>query len=266
MKSIVCLFFLTIFWAFSTIAQINKEDTIKIPLGSTFTSDNLENVYVITPTNDIIKYNKQGIKVATANFKVLGNISSVDASNPFEIYVFYRDQNKIIFLDNLLNLRGECDLENIGVSQVACLSRSSDNQIWMFDMSDQKLKKYSKDLKLIIESAALNTFNLGNLISPTSILDVNSKVLILNNLSVLEFDLYGNFNKTLLQDTFKNFQYLKDKLVFFKNNSIYIYDPVVFKIELLNQVIPFGTKSIRIEKERLFILKDESLILRTISE
>jgi hypothetical protein len=69
-------------------------------LGSSISSDNLENLFVITPTNDIIKYNKNGQKLATANFKVLGNISSIDAGNPFEIYVFYRDQNKIIFLDN----------------------------------------------------------------------------------------------------------------------------------------------------------------------
>jgi hypothetical protein len=86
--------------------QVSIIDTIKAPAGSIISSDNLENLYIITPTNDIIKYNKNGIKLATANFKVLGNISSIDASNPFEIYVFYRDQNKIIFLDNMLNMRG----------------------------------------------------------------------------------------------------------------------------------------------------------------
>ena len=74
----------------------------------------------------------------------------------------------------MLNLRGECDLESIGISQIACVARSSDNQIWLFDMSDQKLKKYSKDLKLLNESAALNNYPIGNNISPNLILDVNS--------------------------------------------------------------------------------------------
>src|SRR5574343_2110861 len=151
--TITCLF------VFLKVSAQNSSviDTIAIPAGSSISTDNLENLYVATPTNDIIKYDKNGIKLATTNFKVLGNISSIDATNPFEIYVFYRDQNRIIFLDNLLNLRGECDMESIGVSQIACVARSFDNQIWLFDAADQKLKKYAKDLKLISESAPSNT-------------------------------------------------------------------------------------------------------------
>ena len=247
-------------------AQTTIQDTISIPLGSSINSDNLDNLYVITPTNDIIKYNKNGQKIATANFKVLGNISSIDAGNPFEIYVFYRDQNKIIFLDNMLNIRGECDLESIGISQIACIARSSDNQIWLFDMSDQKLKKYSKDLKLLNESAALNNFPIGNDINPSLILDINSSILILNNYNVIEFDLYANFNKTVLIDTLKSFQFLNNKIVFLKENSIKLYDKSLLKMEIFNQILPVGTKGVRIEKERLFILKDEFVILRPISE
>ena len=262
-KLIVCISFLC-------ISQIQSQslltDTIKIPLGSTISSDNLENLYIITPTNDIIKYDKNGQKLATVNFKVLGNISSFDAGNPFEIYVFYRDQNKIIFLDNMLNIRGECDLESIGISQIACIARSSDNQIWLFDMSDQKLKKYSKDLKLLNESASLNNFTVGNEINPSIILDINSSILLLNNFNLLEFDLYANFNKTVLIDTLKSFQVLNSKIVFLKNNSIYVYNKSKLKMEKINQTLPFGTKGIRIEKERLFILKDEFVILRSILE
>jgi hypothetical protein len=166
----------------------------------------------------------------------------------------------------MLNIRGECDLESIGISQIACIARSSDNQIWLFDMSDQKLKKYSKDLKLLNESASLNNFTVGNEINPSIILDINSSILLLNNFNLLEFDLYANFNKTVLIDTLKSFQVLNSKIVFLKNNSIYVYNKSKLKMEKINQTLPFGTKGIRIEKERLFILKDEFVILRSILE
>lgn len=267
MSFIMKLFICVLFTCISTAkSQTIQQDTISIPLGSSISSDNLDNLFVITPTNDIIKYNKNGQKLATANFKVLGNISSIDAGNPFEIYVFYRDQNKIIFLDNMLNIRGECDLESIGMSQIACIARSSDNQIWLFDMSEQKLKKYSKDLKLLNESAALNNYPIGNEINPSLILDINSSILILNNYNVIEFDLYANFNKTVLIDTLKAFQFLNNKIVFLKDNSINVYDKSLLKMEVFNQILPIGTKGVRIEKERLFILKDEFVILRPISE
>lgn len=257
---------LAICLTFTLRADAVMPDSILVPRGSQFTSDNMGNLYVYTPTNDIVKYNPEGIKTATANFKVLGNISYIDAGNPFEIYVFYRDQNKVVFLDNLLNIRGECDMESIGVSQIACIARSSDNQIWLFDMADQKLKKYSKDLKLIIESAALNNFPVGDNISPTMILDINSSVLILNNNRILEFDLFANFNKTLITDTMTTFQYLNGNILYFKNGQVHLFNPLSFKTDVLSLNLPDKTLQVRLEKERLFILKDEFVILRFIPE
>lgn len=255
-----------LFFSLQSRAESILPDTISIPGGSQVTTDNLGNLYVYTPTNDIIKYNKDGAKLATTNFKVLGNISFIDAGNPFEIYVFYRDQNKIIFLDNLLNLRGECDLESIGVSQIACIGRSSDNQIWIFDMAELKLKKYSKDLKLLIESASLNNFPIGDIISPTMILDNNSSILLLNNNSILEFDLFANYSKTVLKDTINSFQYFNDKILYCKNNQIHLFNTLNFKSEILSIEMPDKFVAARLEKERLFILKYEYVILRFFSE
>lgn len=247
-------------------APATQNDTIPIPKGSTITTDNLENLYVISPTNDIIKYNKTGKKLATANFKVLGNISSIDVTNPFEIYVFYRDQNKIIFLDNLLNSRGEVDMEDIGVSQIACVGRSSDNQIWLFDMADLKLKKYSKDLKLMIESASFNTFSIGSDVNPVMIRDINTAVFILDHNMILECDIFANFSRIKLIDTIQSFQYINDKIVFLKHNRIHVYNPLDFSMKVLDYTLPDNTKYARIEKETLYVLTDEYVILQTYSE
>lgn len=264
-KTVFSLIFLSVFFQSNAQNSI-VNDSIDIPKGSFITTDNLENLFVITPTNDIIKYDKEGNKLATANFKVLGNISSVDASNPFEIYVFYRDQNRIIFLDNLLNLRGECDMESIGVSQIACVARSFDNQIWLFDAADQKLKKYSKDLKLISESAPWNTLSIQNSINPVQIKDISNGVLILNNNQVLEFDIFANFSRIKLSDTLQNFQFVGNKIVFFKNGNAYAYQPQSFTLKALDIILPEKCKGFRLEKERLYILEDEYVILQNFSE
>jgi hypothetical protein len=260
------LFALFLFTIANCFGENNLIDSIAVPIGSKISSDNLGNLYVITPTNDIIKYNKFGTQIATVNFKVQGDVSSLDVNNPFEIYVFYRDQNKIIFLDNMLNMRGEIDMESIGVSQIACIARSSDNQIWLFDMSDQKLKKYSRDLRLVLESSTFNTFPVGNTINPTQILDINSSILLLNENRILEFDLFANFNKTVLSDTIESFQFLSDKIVYFKNNAIHLFNRLSFQSEILEADLPKESDFIRLEKERLFILKDEFVILRSLSE
>ncbi len=262
----ILLYITGFYLALAGAQTIPLNDTIPVPEGSYITSDNLENLFVVTPTNDIIKYDKDGKKTATANFKVLGHITSIDVTNPFEIYVFYRDQNKIIFLDNLLNLRGECDMESIGVSQIACIGRSADNQIWIFDVADLKLKKYSKDLKLMIESASFNTFNIGSVVYPTIIRDINSSILILDQNKILEFDIFANFSKIKLMDTLTGFQYINEKIVFLKKNRINMFNPLNFTMQELDITLPANTKNIRIEKERLFVLTDEYVILQTFSQ
>ncbi len=236
-------------------------DTIVVMQDSKITTDNLGNLFIISPANDIEKYDKNGHKMATANFKVLGNITSIDASNPFEIYIFYRDQNRILFLDNMLNLRGEADLESIGISQIACIGRSGDNQIWILDMGDLKLKKYSKDLKLILESATLNTLPYMESINPEKLLDINNAVLLLNNGSIYEFDIFANYTKLKLTDSISMFQYVNDKIFYNVKNEFKWYNPLTLSGNNFELKFPFLTNAIRIEKERLYVLGNHSVIL-----
>src|SRR5690606_30517568 len=105
MKKQFFLFLVIVFGFGSSLLgnETLKIDSIKMSKGKLIEIDPLGNLYITTATNDIIKYDSKGKLLATVNYKVLGNISWIDASNPFEIYVFYRDQNKLIILDNLLN-------------------------------------------------------------------------------------------------------------------------------------------------------------------
>lgn len=262
MKGLFKILLGLVFISGATSDASTHTDSIQVIPGSRIHTDYLGNLYVISPTNDIIRYDRAGKKTATANFKVLGNITSMDAGNPFEIYIFYRDQNRVIFLDNMLNLRGECDLESIGVSQIACVARSSDNQIWLFDLADQKLKKYSKDLKLLLESAAFSNYPAGERISPDQILDINTSVLVLNEGRIMEFDLFANFSKTLLIDTLSSFQFVNGKFVYLKNHVLEIYNPQQFRSEPVPVQLPPMSRDARIENEMLYILRDDAVILQ----
>ncbi len=265
MKYILMLFACTlaIIGVANTISPI---DTIPVKKDSRFTTDNMGNIFIISPTNDIEKYDKNGHKIATANFKVLGTITTIDATNPFEIYVFYRDQNKILYLDNLLNLRGETNLESIGISQCAAFARSFDNQLWLVDMADLKIKKYSKDSKFISESASLNTIISDGPILPESMVDINSTLYVLNNGAIFNFDAFINYTKTLISDSITVFQVVNQQIVYLKNGNLFSYNPLLFKSEKLELGLNEKIKNMRIEKERLYILTDDNLILHAYSE
>lgn len=239
-----------------------QKDSLKVPKNAQLSTDKLGNLFVITPNNDILKYDINLNLIATTNFKVLGNIASIDVSNPFEIYVFYRDQNKLLLLDNLLNQLALIDIEATEISQIACLSRSFDNHIWIFDLSDLKLKKYSKDLKMMIQSAAFNVLPIFNEINPSKIIDNNSNLLILNNGSILQFDVFGNFNKTIISDSISQFQAFDNNIVYLKNNQLFVYNSMSFKFSEILTDKTIEIKNFRIEKERLYILTDDFVILQ----
>ena len=90
----------------------------------------------MSPTNQLYKYNYSGKVLATLNYNYNGNISSIDVSNPMEIYVFYKEINRVLLLDNNLAYRGELDLTKLNITQAAAIARSFDNGIWVFDLGD----------------------------------------------------------------------------------------------------------------------------------
>jgi hypothetical protein len=246
----------------STLKHI---DSIKINKDSEMSTDHLGHLYIITTTNDIIKYNRDGQLIANANFKIYGKIASIDVSNPFMIFVFYRDQNKILLLDNFLNILNTIDLESANISQVGCMARSFDNQIWLYDLADLKLKKYQLDLTLIYSSAPFNLLPIKHSFQIKQILDISTAVQVLNDKQVLQFDIFGNYHNIILEDSLlSNYQFNNNIIRFYHKGKLFFFNTKLFEMtEMIVSEIP-QIKNIRIEKERVYILTDEYVILQAL--
>src|SRR2546430_15572601 len=84
-----------------------------------FTVDNLDNVYVLTSTDQLKKYNANGDSVAVFNnVKKFGKVSTVDVSNPLKVLLYYKDFSTIVVLDRLLTQRNTIDLRQQSIFQV----------------------------------------------------------------------------------------------------------------------------------------------------
>ncbi len=174
-------------------------------------ADELGNLYVVSPSNQLYKYNTSGKVLATLNYNYNGNISSIDASNPMEIYVFYKEINRVLFLDNNLAYRGELDLTKQNITQASAIARSYDNGIWVFDLGDLQLKKMSKDGTVSQSSGNIMQIIKTDFI-PTVILENTKQVLIANDSIALLFDVFASYVKT----------YKFSKTASFQLNSNYI--------------------------------------------
>lgn len=229
--------------------------------GKYFVTDNLGNSFILSKSNDIDKYDRDGKHIQTQNFKILGSITTMDASNPFELYLFYQAQNKLVFLDNMLSRRGDLDFNQGNFVQLTAAARSYDNGAWIFDLDDLQLKRIDKEFKVLAKSGNVRAFTDVDL-SPNFILDYKNSVYLNDpEVGILVFDIFANYSKTLPIKDLTNFQVIDKDLYYFKAGKLHKYSLLTYETEEINLPETADILNVRIEKNRLYVLKDKQLNL-----
>ena len=180
-------------------------------------ADDMGNLYIVSPTNQLYKYNYSGKVLATLNYNYNGNISSLDVSNPMEIYIFYKEINRVLLLDNNLAYRGELDLTKLNITQAAAIARSFDNGIWVFDLGDLQLKKLTKDGILSQSSGNIKQYSQTDFI-PNLLSDNTNQIMLCNDSVCLLFDVFSAYFKTIKLKNSQHFQ-LGNNQIFETNQS-----------------------------------------------
>src|SRR4051812_5566844 len=107
-----------------------------------FEVDNIGNIYLVINNEQLKKLDVNGDSIAVYNdVKRYGKISSVDASNPFKVLVFYKESSTIVILDRLLSVKNIVDLRKNHIQQVKAIRLSYDNNIWLYDEAEGKIRK-----------------------------------------------------------------------------------------------------------------------------
>jgi hypothetical protein len=116
-----------------TIHQYTTDISATLFLGI----DNFQNLYY---TNGNVFYKKSSSAVLNYQNLSLGELSHIDIINPLQLVLYYNQQNTVVFLDNQLN-----EIKSINISEInpalniSFIGLSSQNKIWLFDQSTQKI-------------------------------------------------------------------------------------------------------------------------------
>ncbi len=222
-------------------------------------TDRMGNIYLISKTNQLYKYNAQGVLQSTLNYAYLGNITQLDASNPLEIYLFYRELNALVFLDNNLAYRGRLNLGDIGIIQASAAARSYSNGIWVFDQGDLQLKKIAKDGSLLQVSGNSLQFTSNKNLSVSKIIDNGDKIYANDSSEgILVFDLFANYLKTIPIKGKEEIKILGESLFYMDEKHLFSYQMKLFKRDTL--ALPQKqNRSFSLEKDRLYLLNDKGV-------
>ena len=231
-----------------------------------FYVDNLGNIYLLNADDQIKKLNSNGDSVSVANaLKRYGDIYSMDVSNSLKLAVYYKDFSTIVVLDRFLKNVNTIDLRKYGILQANSVAISYDNNYWVFDEVENKLKKIDDNGNLLLSTPDLRTV-FDELFLPEKIIDYSGYVYLYNKTSGCKiFDYYGALKESLPALNWDNIQVIKNSILGYNSNGIHVYNIQLFTEN--NFVINGKMNALKMQKlfNNLYVLKTDGLYMYSIN-
>jgi hypothetical protein len=191
--------------------------------------DNLDNLYIVSSTGQIKKFNADGDSVGIYNqVKNFGRLQTIDVTNPLKILLFYKDFSTVVVLDRFLANMNTLDLRKSSILQPAAIGLSYDDHIWVFDEYDNKLKKVDQQGNRLSETADLRSvFSQG--VAPQKIISDNGLVYLADTTNgIFIFDNYGSFKKRIALRNWQSIAVNSNRVISTDREAITVYNTVTF--------------------------------------
>jgi len=257
----VFLLSITSVWANSdTTIHLKYSQSIKGNF-SNFSVDNLGNIYTITDNNQIKKFNSNLDSVAIYNdSKRFGNIYSIDATNPFKLLIYFKDYATIVTLDKQLNFKNSIALREHNIQQASAISLGYDNQIWVFDEQDNKLKKIDDNGNSFFETVDFRLL-FNEYFVPQKIIDADGTLFLYQSSAGWKlFDYYGAFKKQYSLANWQDVQVLNYQLTGHDSTKFLYQNIKNFGYNVLASNIPLVSAKKVIQTSNLYyILTNNSI-------
>lgn len=197
-----------------------------------FSIDHLDNIYLLTATNQLRKLAPNGDSISVFNhIKKYGVATLIDVSNPVKILLYYKGFSTIVELDGMLHLKNTIDLRRKGMFNVTAVGRSYDGNIWLYDDMENVLKKLDAAGSVIFKTADFRQL-FDQALAPTKIYDHNRYVHLYDSLQGLFiFDYYGAFKNKIDLRGWSQLHMAQQYVYGFTNGQLCRYDLSAFRIQ-----------------------------------
>jgi len=228
---------------------------------SDFNVDNLGNVYLLLINGQLKKVSANGDSLAVFNeVRRYGKVRYMDVSNPLKVLLYYSDYGTIVILDRFLNIRTTIDLRRLGLFQVKIIAQSYDNNIWIYDELESRVKRIGDDGKLIDQ---FNDFRMlfDSVPSPQYIVDQNKFLYLYDPVKgIYIFDYYGTFKSRIPLTQWTDFTVINTVIYGRDSFNLYSYEPGSLHLERF--VLPknmSGALRISIMPNNIYVLHQNGL-------
>ena len=226
-----------------------------------FNVDNLDNIYLLSKTNQLKKLNENGDSVAIFNdVKKYGNPDYIDVTNPLKTLLYYKNYSTVVVLDRLLTVRNNINLRKQNIFYVNNVTLSYDNYMWIFDEEDYRLKKIDEEGK-VLQSSTDWRMLFDTVPAPVKMIDRDNFVYLYDPAKGFYiFDYYGGFKNRLVFLNWTNVEVNGNFVYGFGKNKLYSY--VLKSLQLKEYTLPafFGKfESIKAMNGKVYLLNEKGI-------
>ena len=228
-----------------------------------FTVDNLGNCFTISANGQIKKLNSEGDSAGVFNdVRRYGKLYSIDVTNPLKVLLYYKSFGTILILDRFLNVRSTIDLRKQNMFQVKTIGQSYDNNIWVFDELESKLKKVADDGRVVDQSSDFRMI-FDSMPSPQFIIDQDKLVYLYDSTKgVYLFDYYGAFRNRIQFRGWSDFTVINKVMYGRDGTNLYRYEPGTLNLQQFPITSRISSaKKVKITPQFLYVLRDGQIEL-----
>jgi len=226
-----------------------------------FNVDNLDNIYFITKNNQLKKLNANCDSVAVFNdIKKYGNPDYVDVTNPLKSLLYYKNYSTVVVLDRLLTVRDNINLRKQNIFYVNNVTLSYDNNIWIFDEEDFRLKKIDAQGNLLQSSIDWRML-FDSVPAPVKMIDRDNYIYLYDPAKGFYiFDYYGAFKNRLYFLNWTNVEVNGNTVYGFGEKVFYSYQLKSLQLKEYNLPLFFGKFiSIKAMNGKVYLLNEKGI-------
>ena len=237
--------------------MLSKEVRISSP-AKVLLTDPLGNIYLLTGTK-LIKRDASTQEQLEYSNLALGEITSVDVSDPFKILLFYQRQNQVIFLNNKLAPIGSpVKLDDLGHEDVELVCSSGREGFWIYERMQGQLFHYNNSLKQVHQSISLKSI-VDDKMRPAYMTEENDQLYLnIPDFGILVFNQFGGYMYTIPLINVDRFQVAGNNVYYLSDHMLIEYNPIVKNSRNIPLPDTSDVLDAGISRDLLFLLKKDS--------
>ncbi|OAQ40361.1 hypothetical protein A5893_05260 [Pedobacter psychrophilus] len=223
--------------------------------------DNLGNLFVVTPKNELLKFNPQGKFLWNYTNKTFGDISQIDVTDPLRVILYYEGYQQIVVLNNNLSEISKFTFNQNPNQQITLVASANNNGFWVYDQINRELRKLTNNFIDDLNSG--NIYQRNGFDMQANFMLTDDQYIYINDKKegIRIFDRFGNFFKTAIIFPKNNFEVNDNDIYFMKDSTFMKYNINTYHLSKIDLPIQETFIDASLRFSRLVILKENDITL-----